>query len=238
VSCEDVREHLAEHLLDSLPEDVEAEVRGHLRGCMACRRELAALDDGMRTFATAAHQVQPPGSLKERVLTVLAEERDQSPNAVRRKAFGPRRIALAAAAVIVLVASVGVAAVQSERAGHYQGLAASYKNFLHALGGRDVRVGTLAATGQQDVQGSVVMYDSDVGQSWILVLVRAPGMSGEAQVVVSSPNRSIELHPLEFGTSGEASSWLVTANDISGFDRVRIVGPAGNVVATGTAKHE
>jgi hypothetical protein len=42
----------------------------------------------------------------------------------------------------------------------------------------------------------------------------------------------MELHPLTFDPSGNASSWLVTANDISRFDTVRIVGPAGAVVAT------
>ena len=35
----------------------------------------------------------------------------------------------------------------------------------------------------------VVVIDSDQGQSWILVLARAPGLSGEAQVIVSSQTR-------------------------------------------------
>jgi hypothetical protein len=42
----------------------------------------------------------------------------------------------------------------------------------------------------------------------------------------------MELHPIDFDASGTGSSWLVTANDISRFDTVRIVGPAGAVVAT------
>ena len=74
--------------------------------------------------------------------------------------------------------------------------------------------------------------------SWILVLARAPGETGRAQVVVSSSRRRIELHPLAFGPSGEASSWLVTASDISRFDRVQILGPGGTVLATGVATHE
>src|SRR5207249_682234 len=140
----------------------------------------------------------------------LEEERADAPASARRTRPSARRIAVAAAAVIVLVASAGVAAWQSARAAHYDGVAAHYESFLEALGGRDVRVGTLHARGQQDVQGSVVMYDSDEGQSWILVLVRAPGEAGEAAVTVSSPNRRIELRPLQFGATGEASSWLVT----------------------------
>jgi hypothetical protein len=238
MSCDDVREHLADHVLGTLPQELEAGVRGHLRGCMACRRDLAALEDGMSTFARAAHQVEPPEALKTRVLSVLAEEQADSPNALGRKRFPLRRIALAAAAVIVLGTSVGVATVQSQQAGRYEALASNYRNFLHALGGKDVRVGTLRATGDQPIQGSVVMYDSDKGQSWILVLARAPGETGQAQVVVSSSRRRIQLHPLVFGPSGEASSWLVTASDISRFDHVRILGPTGAVLATGVASRE
>ena len=238
MSCDDVREHLADHVLGTLPQELEAGVRGHLRGCMACRRDLAALEDGMTTFARAAHQVEPPEALKTRVLSVLEEEQADAPNALRRKRFPLRRIALAAAAVIVLGTSVGVATVQSQHAGRYEALASNYRNFLHALGGKDVRVGTLRAAGDQPIQGSIVMYDSDKGQSWILVLARAPGETGQAQVVVSSSRRRIQLHPLEFGSSGEASSWLVTASDISRFDHVRILGPTGAVLATGVATHE
>ena len=231
MNCDAVREHLAEHLLGSLPHDAERAVSAHLRGCMACRRELAALDEGMRTFARAAHQVDPPESLKTRVLDVLDEERGVEPEPVRRNGSRLRRIALVAAAAVLLGSAVGMAAVQSNRANQNAGLATSYRNFLHALGGKDVRVGTLDATGQQDVQGSVVMYDSDQGQSWILVLVRAPGMIGPAQAVVSSGQRQMELHPLELDSAGSGSTWLVTANDISTFDMVRIVGPDGVTVA-------
>jgi len=198
---------------------------------MTCRRDLAALDEGVRTFSRAAHQVDPPESLKTRVLDVLDEERGVAPESLRRKEVRFRRIALVAAAV-GLFGAVGMAAAQTYRANHNAGLAATYSDFLHALGGKDVRVATLNATGQQDVQGSVVMYDSDQGQSWILVLVRAPGMTGEAQVVVSSPTRQIELHPFELDGAGSGSSWLVTANDISRFDRVRIVDDSGATIAT------
>jgi hypothetical protein len=233
MDCDAVREHLAEHLLGSLPEDVESEVRRHLRGCMACRRELAVLDEGMRTFARAAHQVDPPDALKSRVLEALSEEREEAaPKSLQRNPSRVRRFALAAAAVLVLGSAVGMAAAQTHRANQNAGLAATYRHFLDALGGKDVRVGTFSSTGPQDVQGSVVMYDSDQGQSWILVMVRAPGLSGEAQVNVSSPSRQMELHPIDFDASGTGSSWLVTANDISRFDTVRIVGPAGAVVAT------
>jgi putative zinc finger protein len=236
VECDDVREHLAEHLLGSLPEDEEGQVRRHLRGCMACRRELAVLDEGMRTFARAAHQVDPPEALRSRVLGALAEEKEEAeaaaPKSLRRNPSRLRRFALATAAVLVLGSAVGVAAAQTHRANQVTSLASTYQHFLGALGGKDVRAGTFSSNGPQDVQGSVVMYDSDQGQSWVLVMARAPGLTGKAQVEVSSATRQMELHPLRFDSSGNASSWLVTANDLSKFDTVRIVGPTGSVLAT------
>src|SRR5438876_9361685 len=109
MSCDEVREHLAEHVLGTLSGQLEADVRAHLRGCMGCRRELATLEQGVSTFARAAHQVEPPESLKARVLSVLREEQDSDSKPLQRKGFPVRRIALAAAAVVVLGASVGVA---------------------------------------------------------------------------------------------------------------------------------
>ena len=239
MNCDDVREHLADHVLGSLADDTEAEVRAHLRGCMACRLELRALEEGVSTFARAAHQVDPPAELKERVLSTLGEERTESPNRLRRKRIPGRRIAAVAAAIIVLGAAIAAAAVQSGRAGHYEGIANHYQVFLDALGGKDVRVGTLHQRGPQPVDGSVVMYDSDRGQSWILVLVKAAGETGTAHVTVSSPSGSqIELHSLRFDPGGEGSTWLVTASDISRFDRVRVVDASGRLLATGTAAHD
>src|SRR5437588_7168450 len=133
MTCEAVREHLAEHVLGTLPDELDARLGAHLRGCMSCRLERAALEEGVSTLASAAHQVEPPEGLKDRVLGVLEEERTETPAATRRARPSLRRVAVAAAAVIVLVASAGVAAWQSARAAHYHGVAAHYESFLEAL---------------------------------------------------------------------------------------------------------
>src|SRR5206468_7583532 len=99
-------------------------------------------------------------------------------------------------------------------------------------------VGVLQQRGEQHVEGSIVMYDSDKGQSWVLLLVQAPGETGQAQVTVTGSKGQIELHPLQFDGSGEASTWLVTRSDLSRFDRVRIVDAAGQLLATGHVAHE
>ena len=136
-----------------------------------------------------------------------------------------------AAALVGAVAWGAVATVwgtdQSRRAG-------SYAAFLDALGGRDVRVATLESRGSHALEGSAVLYDSDVGQSWVLVLVRAPGFSGHARVMLRSPSSRIELHELEFGADGEASTWLVTSANLARYDRVRVLDVRGRTLATGT----
>jgi hypothetical protein len=104
------------------------------------------------------------------------------------------------------------------------------------LGGSDVRVGELHAVGSQELEGSVVIYDSKVGQSWVLVLVRAPGREGTANVTMTSGERTIDLHPLEFGPGGEAATWLVTASDLSGFDRVSIWSDEGPIASSDVAR--
>jgi hypothetical protein len=239
MSCDDVRDLLAEHVLGTLDDVADTAVRRHLRGCAGCRQELRTLEEGVSTFARAAHQVEPPEALRDRVLGVIEEEHVTAPPTTQRRSplRGRRGIAVAAA-VVLLAASAGLAAVEHGRASHFRGIASRYERFLDALGGKDVRVGTLRPLGEQAVDGSVVMYDSDRGQSWILVLVHAPGESGEARVMVRSPQRHIELHPLRFDEAGEASTWLVTRSDISDFDRVQILDASGGVMAAGNARHE
>jgi hypothetical protein len=220
VTCDEVREQLPEHLLGTLEPEVDVAVGTHLRGCTTCRRDMVALADGVSTFAAAAHDVDPPEELRDRVMGVLDEEWSAAPaaHAPRRRA----RWAWRAAAAAALVAALAWGAVSTMRASDLQEAADKYETFLGVLGGQDVRVGELLAEGTQELHGSVVVYDSKVGQSWVLVLVRAPGREGEANVTMVAGDRKIDLHPVEFDPGGEGSTWLVTPWDLSGFDRVNL----------------
>jgi hypothetical protein len=221
VKCEEVREQLAEHLLGTLDEHVDAEVRDHLRGCSSCRGEMAALAEGVGTFAAAAHDVDPPEEVRDRVLAVLQEEwAEREPVAVasRRPPWIWR-----AAAIAALVAAIAWGGFSTLHASHLEESAEKYETLLGVLGGEDVRVGELRAAGSQELQGSVVIYDSKVGQSWVLVLVRAPGLEGTANVtMLTNGDNTIDLHEMEFGAGGEASTWLVTASDLTGYEKVNV----------------
>lgn len=222
MTCEQVREQLAEHLLGTLDETADGEVRVHLRGCGACRAELRAMADGVGTFAAAAHDVDPPGDLRQRVLTTLDEEwASAAPARVR----GGRRRRVAV--IATLAAALAWGAVATVLALNYEEAADRYETFLAQLGGENVRVGTLRAEGSQDLQGSVVIYESNVGQSWALVLCRAPGWEGTVNVTMLAGERRIDLRPMELGPGGEGSTWLVTSSNLASYDRVNLWDDSG-----------
>jgi predicted anti-sigma-YlaC factor YlaD len=231
VTCDEVRDRLAEHLLGTLDEVTDAAIRSHLRSCGGCRREMAALADGMATFSRAAHEVQPPPELRDRVLGAVAEEWAAMPEPTKHRR--PRRTWIASAvAAAAVFASLGWGMSQANVASRYEASATKYEAFLHALGGKNVRVGVIQPSGTQDIHGSAVLYDSDVQQSWVLILVRAPGMTGSANVELSSEaGHTIEMHPLEFSDGGESSSWLVTSSNLQSFDTVTITDASGHIVA-------
>jgi anti-sigma factor RsiW len=236
MSCEEVREQLPDYSLGTLSDIEAAALRRHLRGCAGCRAEATKLDEGVGLFASAAHAMDPPEDLKDKVLHVLDEEWQEAPEQkarVRRLGFVSWP---AVAAVLVLLAGALVwGGVAQSNAGRFQADATSYQQFLHALGGKDVRVATLAARSSQVIQGSAVLYDSDRGQSWALVMAHAPGYSGSLNVVLSAPGgRTISLRAIELDANGEGSTWLVTAADISSFKSVRLTDASGHLLASGT----
>jgi Putative zinc-finger len=232
VTCDEARDLLAEHLLGTLDDVTDARVRGHLRGCGGCRREMGAMAEGIATFSRAAHEVQPPAELRDRVLDAVADEwTDTAPAKTARRPV--RRWMASAVAAAAVVASLGWGMSQANLANQYETKAKKYTGFLDALGGKNVRVGVVRPSTAEAISGSAVLYDSDVEQSWVLILVRAPGMSGEANVRLSSDSgRTIDLHPLEFSPGGDSSSWLVTSANLQAFDRVTITDATGRVIAT------
>jgi hypothetical protein len=246
VKCEQVLDRLPDHTLGTLTDDDSAAVRAHLRGCSACRADAENLDTGLLMFASAAHEVEPPPELEERVLSVLAEEWVDTPTLQSRR---PRPSKLApwlavAASLALLVGAVafGFSAKRSadrsqSKVVALQDDANAYHTFLHSLGGKAVRTATLTPLAGNAVTGTAVLYDSDIGQSWVLVLARQPSSGGKAFVTITSPDggRPLKLFPLVFDERGEGSSWLVTSADISTFNHVQLRDAQGNLIAEGTA---
>jgi hypothetical protein len=233
MACEDVRQQLADSMLGTLPELEMAAVRRHLRACGGCRADAARLDQGISLFATAAHVAEPPPELRDRVMSALAEEWSEVPAGSGSRPAVGRWLAVAAAAVAI-AAALSWGAFSQVQANRSRADAASYRGFLGALGGREVRVASLLSASSTPIEGSAILYDSDHGQSWILVLARAPGYLGSVEVTVSTAGgSSIHLRPLQIDTDGEASSWLVTSSDISAYTRVTLRSSSGTLLASG-----
>jgi hypothetical protein len=237
MSCDEARQQLPDYTLGTLSDTEGAAVRRHLRGCEACRQEAARLDEGMVMFASAAHAVEPPPELKARVMSVLSEEWAEAPAARAPRARRPVRTRwVAAAAVALLAGTLTWGGLEQARANHESEDAASYRQFIGALGGRDVRTAILIPRDGSGVDGSAIMYDSDKGQSWILVLVRTLGYSQPISVSLSGPGgRSLHLpRPIEVAADGDGATWLVTSADLFSLRVVTLTGPDGTVVASGS----
>jgi hypothetical protein len=226
VTCDEVRDRLSEHALGTLDASDDARVRRHLRGCAQCRREFAAIGEGLAMFAAAAHDRTPPPELRDRVLGVLAEEWRRDPVMMPERVPGRTRawlVTAAACLALAATASWGIAARTD---------AESYHRLLSTLGGEEFRVGALDPTGDVRIEGSVVLYDSSVDQSWGVVLVRAPELTGVVGATLGSADgRTMELHDVDL-ENGSGSTWVATAEDLHAFDRLTITGPDGSTVAT------
>jgi hypothetical protein len=255
MTCEAALDRLPDFVLDTLSELEAADVRRHLRGCAGCRGEARKLDGGLGLYADAAHVTDPPPELRSRVMNALAEEWAAAPGTVTQAA--PHRFRrpvlwldrfqrpvlrlAAAAAAVVTVASVSWAGIAQQRAATsqaavagYQHSAESYQRFLHTLGGKDIRSTALTALAGAAIQGSVVIYDSDKGQSWVGVMVRTAGVAGPLLATLSSPSGStLALAPIRLDGHGGGWTWLVTSADLSGFRTIQLRTPDGRLVAQG-----
>lgn len=234
MTCDEVRELLPEHLLGSLEGPDDLEVRRHLRGCAGCRTDMARLSEGVQWFARAAHDREPPPALHERVTTTLEQEWSDAdalrPDTRRAPWFGR------AAVVLAIVVALGWGLAQMQRANVSAEDAESYRTVLATLGGKEFRVGTLDKQIAHPLEGSVVLYDSHQGQSWGIVLVRAPGVSGTAAVTLSTgdgaDDTTIDAGTLEFQPDGDAATWLVTSSDLTPYDHLTITASDGTELAT------
>jgi hypothetical protein len=240
MTCEQVRDLLPEHLLGSLDGDADARVEHHLRGCTDCRAERLRLEDGVATLAYATHESAPPDELRDHVLAVLDDEWNASDTepatttVVPLRRRSPMRWVAVAAAFVLIAGSFGFAVSQREHAARVQAQASSYQALLSTLGGKEFRLGQLQSSADTGVSGKVILYDGDPNQgwnSWGIVFAHGPADLTDAQAVLMGPGgASMQLPPLKF-SDGEASTWLVTHEDLTKYDTLLITSH-GQVLAS------
>lgn len=237
MTCAEVRSLLPDHLLAMVPETQAAAIRRHLRGCAACRAELAALDEGLAAFTDAVAPADPSPELRARVLSTLEDEWREVPvRSAGRGAALRRPMAswlVAAAAALVLVASVSWGVSQTRRANDAVAGAASYERLLSTLGGTEFRVGALRPVGDSGVKGSVLLYESKWGRSWAAIFVKTEYDTGALSATVTSPDGSSLRFERFWTKGGEGDGWLITSADVSTMDRVTVRDASGTILATG-----
>lgn len=235
-TCESVRERLPEHVLGTLDEADDATLRKHLRGCAGCRSDMDALDDGFASFTRAVHDAEPPPELEERVLATLQAEWNDAPAVAAPRV--PRRSwvswLVAAAALVALTLGLGWGLAQDRRADQLAASGDSYTTLLQILGGKEFRAGPLIPAPGRNVEGSVVAYDSHRDQSWVAVFVQGAGLSGSGTATLHAPDgRTVDLWDLDFQKDGNGASWIVTADDLSAFNRLTVTDADGKLLAWG-----
>ena len=232
-NCDDVRPLLPDFVLGSLEGAGDLDVRRHLRGCSGCRRELDALREGVGVFASTMERTAPT-ELHDRVMHVLAEEWTEADGSSRSRGHVPRgwRVTMAASlALAVIAATFGI--VQLRRARDATDDAVSFRTVLATLGGTGFKVGTLEAASPVPVEGSVVAYESSNDQSFVVVFVRTPELTGEGSLLVSrSDGTSWDPGPIEFDGDGDAAVWWVTDRSIASMTGLTVTTPDGATLAT------
>jgi hypothetical protein len=232
-TCDDIRPLLPEVALGTAVDSDDLGVRRHLRGCGSCRRELEALQDGLGVFGSTLERPAPP-ELRDRVVTVLADEWADEKTTRVRVLPAPRgwRIAVAASiSFAVLAATFGL--IQLSRARDEARDAASFRTVLGTLGGTGFKVGTLQPASHTPVAGSVAAYESSHDQSFVVVFVRTPHLTGQGSLLVSrSDGTTWDPGPIEFDGDGDAAVWWVTDRSIDSMSGITIRAPDGSMLAT------
>jgi hypothetical protein len=233
MTCEDARAQLPDFVLGSLEEKDELDLRRHLRGCAACRRELDALRDGSGVFASTLQRPAPP-ELRDRVMDVLSEEWKEAsePERSRGHVSTGWRIALAASLALAFAAGA-FGLVQLGRARDATRDATSFRTVLATLGGSGFKVGSLEASSDRPVEGSVVAYESSNDQSFVVVFVRTPELAGDGSLLVSkSDGTTWNPGPIEFDGDGDAAVWWVTDRSIATMTGLSVSAPDGSPLAS------
>jgi anti-sigma-K factor RskA len=217
VTPDEARDLLAAYALNALPADEAREVEAHVRASDALQRELAAFQDVAATLATGVPAVDPPASLRARIMAAIEPQaitpRVSEPRAIEppgRVVAFPRVWAMgfaAAAALAVVLAGVAVSLTQRVAALNRQMTAlterlGTQEQVLALLANPSTKTAALSGRVQARVrfvydperrQGALVVTDlDDPGSEFVYQLWLVAGQQPEsAGVFRPTPGRPI-----------------------------------------------
>jgi len=251
VTCLEVRELLPEMSIGVLPEPERERLGRHLQWCAGCRKEAGDLDHAAATLAFALPPASPPADLEERVVA-----------GVRRAAGAPvtrRRMRTVAAAVVaaaIAFASLGWGAVMAGRAERFADRAAqaereqavAIERFQTVLSqviptervsAGETHLGQLAPVAAGAGGGFALQLVSPEYLDFVMVIVNGVGDADRLPFRVELANkngqrlRAGRIAALDANGGAEVYHQFKTQS-LSGFNRVRVIDSAGDVVLSGT----
>jgi len=183
--CERARPLLAELATGTATGHERAWALGHVARCIACRQELMDLARVADDLLLLAPRREPPPGFESAVVARIADATEAVTPASPRDAIGPPRrsrvwprvgVRLVAAAIVVVLAAVGGAAVAYWHGASDRRLAAQYEQTIGAAGGQYPRA-VKVTTANGSVVGHVFFYTG--APAWATVALRDVPQSGD-----------------------------------------------------------
>ncbi len=237
-----VTAQLADHVLGALEHREAQRVERHLARCTECRRERAALDEGMAAVGLALPSLDPPANLDERIVARVAATRAEKPAPAR----GVRALAAATlAAVLVAVGALGWAvAERSESNVVKQQARRQVENVkglikaLEAVGARPYRADLLPARQSRKGFGSVAIYSATRVNDFILVgMVLPDDHAAPYTVKATDPSgRVLSRGALSKTNNGDWVFYESTQANLSRVISVSVMDRSGRAVMVGSVR--
>ena len=242
MSGTDIHQLAAAYALDAVDERERAEFEAHYPTCAICGPEVTGFRETLSQVA-AATSVEPPASLKARVMAEIGATRQLSPllpDSVvdlathRKRRQGMVRMLTAAAALLLIgIGAFVVGRRSSDDNGYAQAAEA-------VLGQPDTRISTLEVTGDVDGRFRVAwspsankivvmgddLPDPGAGKAYELWLVDGAGAHAVRLLDKADDHTVRRVLPVE----GSPSQWAVTVEPEEGVDK-----PTTDIIFAGTA---
>lgn len=167
------------YALDALSPEERATFESHLRGCSACQAEVAELQAVVDTLPLAAQAVEPPASLRDRILSEASRDLPESPPRLTSLSGGapaPRMRSrfrmpevLFAVAAAVIIAALGIYNLQVQRNLHDEQQKAAFGQQVMAALQSGATVRAVAGTSYAPSAQAAMVVPPHNGSPYLLV---------------------------------------------------------------------
>jgi len=230
MNCAEVHTSLGAFVLGGLEPEEDAEIRRHLASCSGCRNELQDLEKINRTLAAAPPPADPPGYLKDEILSrVRGEEKPSSNKEFSSSANLRYALPVVAAAALVAILALGI----------FSGLRAESPVATVQLDPTPELREELRAEGEE-YWGVAELYPQPSGSQLIelkLNNLEEPGPHSFYEMWFSSEDKYVSAGAFTTSGSGETKVWLTAPPEAQNY-RTLLVTRESAAVSPAPSKEE